>query len=306
MPNGCESLCTMFLKICTIFRLVLHLAKKRDIMDAKNHDERCKMIIDLNELRKYDFRVSRVNVIHQKPKYRRLVVNSRPINGFLLIVHGSCRYAFEGGEFSLDPDSVVYLPTGSRHVLEIESEDIEFFRVDFDLYIDGEFALFSNSPKKMCDSAPRECAEAVRALMDACQYSNDSIRRTELICTVLRSLAANFEDPGKERLSPAISYLIEHLTDEIDCSALARLCHLSSSQFYNLFREEYKTSPLAYRDSLLMQKATVLLQDMFSVTEVAEMLGFESVSYFSRFFKKNCGVSPLNYQRSTVSGEMGK
>lgn len=260
------------------------------------------MIIDFNDLKNYDFQISNVNVIHQKPKYRRLVVNCRPTNGFLLIVKGSCRYIFDGGEFSLEPDSVVYLPTGSRHVLEIDSDDIEFFRVDFQLYIDGELALFSNLPKKMCDSAPRECSEAVRALMDACQYANDSLRKTELICTVLRSLSANTEGSRRNRLSPAISYLFEHLTDEIDCSSLARLCHLSSSQFYNLFREEYKTSPLAYRDSLLMQKASVLLQDMFSVTEVAEILGFESVSYFSRFFKKHCGVSPLRYQQTTLNG----
>ena len=260
------------------------------------------MIIDYNDLRKYNFQISDINVIHQKPRYRRLVVNNRPTNGFLFIVHGNCRYISDAGEFSLKPDSVVYLPAGSRHVLEIDSDDIEFFRVDFQLYIDGELALFSNLPKKMCDSAPRECSEAVRALMDACQYANDSLRKTELICTVLRSLSANTEGSRRNRLSPAISYLIEHLTDEIDCSSLARLCHLSSSQFYNLFREEYKTSPLAYRDSLLMQKASVLLQDMFSVTEVAEILGFESVSYFSRFFKKHCGVSPLRYQQTTLNG----
>ena len=93
------------------------------------------MIIDFRDLGKHDFEISAVDIIHQMPKYRTLVVNTRPVNGFLVIVHGTCRYTYEGGEFSLGPDSVVYLPHGSRHVLKIDSEDIEFYRIDFSILI---------------------------------------------------------------------------------------------------------------------------------------------------------------------------
>lgn len=261
------------------------------------------MIIDINELRKHDFQLSDINVILQKPKYRRLTVNNRRVNGFLFIIKGNCRYVFDEGSFSLEPDSVVYLPSGSNHVFEIYSDDIEFYRVDFRLSINGELVLFSKSPKKMCASAPRECIDAVKELLDTCLYMNDSIKKNELICAILRTLSATPENKSRDRLAPAISYLIEHFTEDINCGELARLCHLSSSQFYNLFHNEYKVSPLAYRDSLLIRKAMILLQDMFSVTEVAEILGFESVSYFSRFFKKHCNISPSKYQSSLARGE---
>ena len=260
------------------------------------------MILDFNDLRKYSFEISDVNVIHQKPQYRRLVVHSRPANGFLVITGGSCRYSYKGGSFSLEQDSVVYLPHGSKHVLEIDSEDIEFFRIDFTVKIGGEPAFFSDLPKKLCNAITDEGHRAVRALMDVCQYNRDTVRMTELICTIFRGISAGYDNLRRERLAPAVSYLISHLTDDIDCSLLAELCHLSSSQFYNLFREEYKTSPLSYRDALLIQRAKMLLEDMLSVTAVSEMLGFESVSYFSRFFKKHCGVPPLKYQRSRIIG----
>ena len=132
---------------------------------------------------------------------------------------------------------------------------------------------------------------------------NDSIKKNELMCSILGSLSSNLANKSRDRLAPAISYLTEHFTEDINCGELARLCHLSTSQFYNLFHSEYKISPLAFRDTLLIKKAMILLQDMFSVTEVAEILGFESVSYFSRFFKKHCDISPSNYQRSFESGE---
>jgi len=262
------------------------------------------MILNMEDLRKYDFQLSKINVIHQKPRYRRLVVNKRTANGFLMILHGNCRYLFQGGYFQLDPGSVVYLPVGSSHVLEVDSEAIEFYRIDFQLKVDGEIARFSNVPKKMCHTAPKECAEAVRALMDNCQFVQDSVRKAELMCTIFRTLAASLENSQKERLAPAIAYLLEHLTGEIDCGCLAQLCSLGSSQFYSLFQAEYKMTPLAYRDSLLIQKAAILLQDgMFSVTEVAEMLGFESVSYFSRLFKKRKGVSPSKFQHLSEKDE---
>ena len=261
------------------------------------------MVIDFNDLRKYDFEISEVDAIHQRPKYRRLVSASRLVNGFLVILHGYCRYIYEGGEFSLAPNSVVYLPIGSKHVFEIDSEDIEFIRIDFKLKIGGELTLFSKMPKKLSNAVSKEGLEAVRVLADVCRYSRDSVRKTELICTIFRSLYSNYNSERKERLAPAISYLIEHLTGDADCSELAKLCHLSSSQFYNLFREEYKLSPLAYRNSLLIKKAKMLLQDMNPVTAVAELLGFDSVSYFSRFFKKQCGISPEKYRRSLVNGD---
>ena len=261
------------------------------------------MIINFHDLCKYDFELSDINVIHQKPNYRKLVVSNRFTNGFLVIVHGFCRYTFENNEITLGPDSVIYLPSGSKHVLNIESDDIEFFRIDFQLKIGGETTLFSNCPMKICNAISKEGSEAVRALMDTCVYRSNTIKKTELICTIFRAISSSSDSVRTERLAPAILYIIENFMNDVDCAHLAKLCHLSSSQFYNLFREEYKTSPLAYRDSLIIQKAKILLEDMIPVTEVADILSFESVSYFSRFFKKHCGIPPLKYQKMSMGGE---
>lgn len=251
------------------------------------------MILTINELRKQDFQLSKINIFHQKPRYRNLSVKRRGANSFLFILHGSCTYSSDSGSFELVPGSVVYLPYGSAHRMEVHSEDIEFYRVDFDVTVENEIVLFSNAPQKMCHLVPNECMEAVQTLLAHCQFVHNSIRKTELMCTIFRTLATKPANARKERLAPAVQYLLEHLTERIDCSSLAQACNLSSAQFYNLFREVYHMPPLEYRDSLLMNRAVILLQDdTFSVAEVAEMLGFESVSYFSRFFKKYRGISP--------------
>ena len=41
--------------------------------------------------------------------------------------------------------------------------------------------------------------------------------------------------------------------------------------------------------------------EMQQITEIAEKLGFSSVHYFSRLFKKSTGVSPSDYSRTVKS-----
>lgn len=254
------------------------------------------MIIPLEELKNHDFALSKINIIHQKPTYRELSPTNRKPNGFLYIIRGNCHYYHENGDFPLGPESVVYLPSGSRHKLVIESEDIEFYRIDFHLEKDGEIVLFSPSPLKLCSHAPAECIEAIRTMAERYQFVHDSVAKASLLCTILSSLCTPTDNPRKQKLDPAIHYLLEHLTEKVSCAELARLCCLSTARFYDLFHAEYGMPPLEYRSSLLTKRASLLLRDgSFSVTEVAEMLGFESVSYFSRFFKKHKGVSPAQY-----------
>ena len=254
------------------------------------------MIMPLEALRNREFSLSKIQIFHQKPIYRELSPSSRKANGFLYIIQGKCHYYHQEGDFSLEAGSVVYLPKGSHHRLVIESQEIAFYRIDFLLQADGEEVLFSHHPIKLCHTAPTECSEAIRALGEGYQFVQDTVAKKALLCQVLRSLASASCSPRQEKLAPATAYLLEHLTEKVSCESLAKLCCLSTARFYDLFREEYGMPPLEYRSSLLAKRASQLLCDgSFSVTEVAEMLGFESVSYFSRFFKKHKGIAPSKY-----------
>ena len=254
------------------------------------------MILEINDLKKKDFQLSKINIIHQKPVYRNFQCAYRIANGFLYILRGTGRYYFKEGEFDLSPSSLIYLPTGSVHSLEIYDDEIEFYRIDFDVKIGGETVLFSTHPLKISNNVSTECVEAIKALAEECEYNQDFIRKTELLCTIFRTLDLSSSNANKERLSPAVNYLLDHLTERIDCTCLAKSCNLGSSQFYTLFKAEYGMSPLEYRDKVVIKRASMLLKDgTLSVTEIAEMLGFESVSYFSRFFKKHRGISPSYY-----------
>ncbi len=258
------------------------------------------MILPFSTLKEREFSLSQINVFLQKPSYRRIEMKpaGRKKNGFLYILRGEGRYTFAGGSFLLQTGSVVYLPQGSRHVFEVVSDGIEFYRVDFDLAVDGEPAFFSDCPLKLCDRAGREFDSAIRALADGYAFLNDTVAKHALLCEMFRALSGK-EEKRSARLEPAARYLLDHLTEKISCAHLASLCYLSTAQFYHLFREAFGAPPLEYRAALLADRAAYLLRTgSFSVTEAAESLGFESVSYFSRFFKKHKGLSPAAFLKN--------
>ena len=258
------------------------------------------MVLPLEQLKYHDFTLKNINIFHQTPTYRVLNprANGRRANGFLYILRGHCNYSFEGGSFELVPGSVVYLPRGSKHTFRVLSEEIEFYRIDFDLEVEGKFTRFSAEPLKLCHSADHACREAVRSLAEEYEFLHDSVAKTALLCSVFHSLQKESLGKNAVKLSPGVRYLLEHLTEKVNCAHLAELCYLSTAQFYNLFHAEFGCAPLEYRNLLILQKAESFLRSgSFSVAEIAEMLGFESVSYFSRFFKKHSGKSPSEFQK---------
>ncbi|WCF09745.1 AraC family transcriptional regulator [Paenibacillus thiaminolyticus] len=74
-------------------------------------------------------------------------------------------------------------------------------------------------------------------------------------------------------------------------------CGLEKSQFYRLFKQETGMSPKAYALQARMKKAAVLLMESRqSITDIALMLGYDSIHYFSNQFSSVYGISPSSYR----------
>ncbi|MBQ7566981.1 MAG: helix-turn-helix transcriptional regulator [Oscillospiraceae bacterium] len=257
------------------------------------------MILAFESLKSRDFQLKNIHTYPMRPSERVLKPRKktgRKVSGFLHVLRGAGEVTFDGGAFRYAPGAVLYLPKGSRYVMTAE-EPVEYYRVNFDLYVDGEEAFFSDAPLLMCRTAGRTFAEAVRELADGYAFLRDTVAETALLCTAFGALRRETEQ-DEARLAPAVGYLLEHLTEKHDCAALAAMCYLSTAQFYKLFHAAYHMAPLQYRSKLLADRAAYLLKTGgASVTEIADLLGFESVAYFSRFFKKQTGISPGRYQK---------
>lgn len=97
-------------------------------------------------------------------------------------------------------------------------------------------------------------------------------------------------------------YIDEHYTENIQLDNICFIFGTNKTSLCKNFKNAYGTTILGYINSLKLQEAKRLLrQNKLSVTEISEKLGFTSIHYFCKFFKKTTGNSPVEYSRSIRS-----
>lgn len=81
---------------------------------------------------------------------------------------------------------------------------------------------------------------------------------------------------------------------------VAQMLNITQSHLSRLFSDEIKTSPIEYLTKVRLQKATNLLNEgKFNIQQIAVKCGFANGNYFCKVFRKNMGVSPLEYRQNT-------
>ena len=107
-----------------------------------------------------------------------------------------------------------------------------------------------------------------------------------------------------QKIKPALEYIEKHfLSTRITVGYLAELCGISESYLKKIFIKKFGIPPVKYIIQLKMNYACDLLRyGQYSITQIAELLGYSNVYYFSRQFKESLGMTPtefvLKYQSS--------
>jgi len=93
-------------------------------------------------------------------------------------------------------------------------------------------------------------------------------------------------------------HILKNAEQTIDFQKLARELGISYSAFRHRFKQTTGLPPGQYQIQIRLNQARRLLRNSpLSVADIADQLGFESIYYFSRLFKKKTGLSPLAYRK---------
>lgn len=93
--------------------------------------------------------------------------------------------------------------------------------------------------------------------------------------------------------------ILTHIEREWTAETMAALTNMSVSQFYNLYRTFFGLSPKRdLLDTRIARVKYMLKVDQMSVGQAAELSGFHNMSHFTRYFKKECGMTPSEYKNT--------
>lgn len=120
----------------------------------------------------------------------------------------------------------------------------------------------------------------------------------EILGTVLRTTRKQGLDTAEQKIAWARSFIGENSGEPVHFEQLAADLNMSYSLFRKVFKEITHRSPGQYLLHQRIEKARELLSTtMLPVKEIAMLMGFQSLHYFSRVFKIKSGCSPLDYRK---------
>jgi len=106
------------------------------------------------------------------------------------------------------------------------------------------------------------------------------------------------EPPVNSYLCAARDFLDAHCLEPIPLIHLAQMAGLSPFQLIRRFRKEFGLTPHAYQLDRRINRTRELLQQGYSLADLACLCGFSDQSHFQRAFKLRVAATPIQYRTS--------
>ena len=117
------------------------------------------------------------------------------------------------------------------------------------------------------------------------------------LCGILQTYEDSLKLMGPlDDIHKALEYMHENFTTKISNKTLADIAGVSIRQFEKRFKQVFHSTAHNYILKLrILSACDLLLSKNVTITELALDLGFYDQSAFSRTFKKQVGLSPMQY-----------
>lgn len=96
-----------------------------------------------------------------------------------------------------------------------------------------------------------------------------------------------------------ISFLNENIGQTLHFKDIAAYSNISETALKTAFAGKMGTGVMHYFNQMKIEKAKIFIrEEQYNFTQIAALLGYDSIHYFSRQFKHYTGMSPSEYAKS--------
>ena len=104
-----------------------------------------------------------------------------------------------------------------------------------------------------------------------------------------------------ELLEKILDFINESIYEPITIFEICQKFSLSRSSLQILFKENMDTTPKKYIINLKLEKSCQMIrEEKYTISNIALMLGFNSIHYFSRAFTQKYSISPSEYAKQML------
>lgn len=242
---------------------------------------------------------------------------------FLYVDKGSIRVTADEKQYGLSRGQIIFHAPGEFHALsangvtapnlivvsfKCDAEAMEFFRGHISSLGAEERELLSRivSESRAVFSTPlNDPATHSMQRNDQIPFGSEQLLRAALEELLIRLIRRGSGPP--KRLSPSrtgradtvIAYLKGRLDQTLTIEQICRDNLIGRAKLESVFAAETGGGVLDHFSRMKMEAARGLIREgQLNITEISSRLGFSSVHYFSRRFKKLTGMTPTEYARS--------
>jgi AraC-like DNA-binding protein len=193
----------------------------------------------------------------------------------------------------------IYFTPAGKNVLYNTKKNLRYIAIHFNMELYPGLDVFLNSPEVIFEYAP----EGVQKMEEAFRITDPYYR-----ASCFREICLNFcnrhwqrpmqMDPARLRFDGILRYIREEACAETTVQQLAELVAMRHDSFSREFTTTFGMTPKMMLQTTLVRKAANLLQNSaFRNKEMAAQLKFRDEYYFSKFFHRSTGCSPLEYRK---------
>lgn len=141
------------------------------------------------------------------------------------------------------------------------------------------------------------CEQLIRISLE--QLFIDIIRKDSSIVPEDRLSSAVKERSDEDAKNIIISFMKDNICNNLTFEDVCKFSRMGKTNLKVMFRERTGTSVMEYYNMLKIEEAKRLIrEENYNFTQIADRIGYSSIHYFSRHFKKVTGMSPSEYATS--------
>ena len=239
-------------------------------------------------------------------------LHTHPFTELFYVVDGKGEFNIQGQRFPVKANDFVIINPQVEHTeLSSPDEPLEYIV----LGING--LSFSNLTPVSEGGHPFSFFNLRDEQKDILRYLNAMVQEAtsqsmsyELVChnlleilliKILRHQHFDLEVGKQSKATKDVSFIKHYLEtyyhESIQLEDLASMTHLSRFYISHSFKKEIGMSPMEYLIAIRIKESKILLRTTnYSISQVADIVGFTTPTYFSKQFRKSTGISPTDYR----------